>query len=179
MELRGDLQSFPLAQLIQTLDGSQRTGKLNIEGHLGNFAVFFQNGKVIHAQSPYSNGLPAFFDVFLEHEGTFSFISSVTMPPKTITQGNASLLIRATELITAYEHDSLKVSPEVQLQLEHTPSAVPISLTEDEFKLLQAAIEPVVFGKVLRDMEFGFFRTWIALKGLANKKMITLSKTEA
>jgi len=66
MELHGDLESFSLAQLVQTLEGAQRTGKLDIEGHLGSFAIFFQKGRVIHAQSPYSSGLPSLFDAFLE-----------------------------------------------------------------------------------------------------------------
>ncbi len=86
MELRGDLQSFPLTQLVQTLDNAQRTGKLDIEGHEGSFAIFFQKGRVIHAQSPYSSGLPAFFDTFLVRDGTFNFLPSVIMPPRRIVR---------------------------------------------------------------------------------------------
>jgi hypothetical protein len=180
MELRGDLQSFPLAQLIQTLDNAQRTGKLDIEGHLGSFAIFFQKGKVIHAQSPYSSGLPAFFDAFLERDGTFSFVSNVIMPPRRITQSNTSLLIEATGLADECTRLGIQMEPsELQVSLAENDSEAAITLTADEFLLLQKAGEPESFDRILKEAEFGFFRAWTALNGLADKKMVTVSKSEA
>ncbi|MBA4365575.1 MAG: hypothetical protein C0398_06155 [Coprothermobacter sp.] len=180
MELRGDLQSFPLVQLIQTLDNAQRTGKLDIEGHLGSFAIFFQKGKVIHAQSPYSSGLPAFFDAFLEHDGTFNFVSNVIMPPRRITQSNTSLLIEATELADEYARAGIHTEPsELQVSLTENDSDAAVTLTADEFLLLQKAGEPQSSDRILKEAEFGFFRAWTALNGLADKKMVTLSKSEA
>jgi len=111
MELHGDLQSFPLTQLVQTLESAQRTGKLDIEGHLGNFGIFFQKGRVIHAQSPYSSGLPAFFDAFLETEGTFSFASNVILPPRRITQSNTSLLMEQRRWSSNMQAQNSGLSP--------------------------------------------------------------------
>jgi hypothetical protein len=180
MELRGDLQSFPLAQLVQTLDNAQRTGKLDIQGHLGSFAIFFQRGKVIHAQSPYSSGLPAFFDAFLEHDGTFSFASNVIMPPRRITQSNTSLLMEATGLADEYARSGSHAEPsELQVSLVENDSDVAVTLTADEFLLLQKAGEQQSSDRILKEAEFGFFRAWAALNGLADKKMVTLSKSEA
>ncbi|RIE06213.1 DUF4388 domain-containing protein [Candidatus Cryosericum terrychapinii] len=180
MELRGDLESFPLAQLIQTLDNAQRTGKLGIEGHLGSFAIFFQKGRVIHAQSPYSNGLPAFFDAFLERDGTFNFVSNVIMPPGRITQSNTSLLIEATGLADEYTRSGIHTEPsELQVSLAENDSDAAVTLTADEFLLLRKAGEPESFDRILKEAEFGFFRAWTALNGLADKKMVTLSKSEA
>lgn len=180
MELRGDLQSFPLAQLVQTLDNAQRTGKLDIRGHMGSYAIFFQKGKVIHAQSPYSSGLPAFFDAFLEHDGTFSFASSVIMPPRQVVQSNTSLLIEATRLADEYARSGIHEEPsELQVSLAENDSNVPVTLTADEFLLLQKAGEQQSSDRILKEAEFGFFRGWTALKGLADKKLITLSKSEA
>ncbi|MCX6084486.1 MAG: DUF4388 domain-containing protein [Caldiserica bacterium] len=179
MELRGDLQSFPLGQLIQTLDNAQRTGKLDIEGHLGSFAIFFQKGKVIHAQSPYSSGLPAFFDAFLERDGTFSFVSSVIMPPRRIAQSNTSLLIEATGLADEYARSGIRTEPsELQVSLAENNSDAAVTLTADEFLLLQKAGELESFDRILKEAEFGFFRAWTALNGLADKKMVTVSKSE-
>lgn len=180
MELRGDLQSFPLAQLIQTLDSAQRTGKLDIEGHLGSFAIFFQKGKIIHAQSPYSSGLPAFFDAFLEHDGTFNFLTNVIMPPRRITQSNTSLLIEATGLADEYARSGIQTQlSELQVSLAENDSDAAVTLTADEFLLLQRAGELESFDRILKEAEFGFFRAWTALNCLADKKMITLSKSEA
>ncbi len=180
MELRGDLESFSLAQLVQTLDGAQRTGKLEIEGHLGSFAIFFQKGRVIHAQSPYSTGLPAFFDAFLEHDGTFNFLSNVIMPPPRISQGTTSLLIDATRLADEYARSGNHIEPaRLQVSLVENNSGTPVTLTADEFLMLQKAGEPGSFDRILKEAEFGFFRAWAALDGLAKKKMITLSQLEA
>jgi hypothetical protein len=180
MELRGDLQSFPLAQLVQTLDNAQRTGKLDIRGHLGSYAIFFQKGKVIHAQSPYSSGLPAFFDAFLEHDGTFSFASSVIMPPRRVTQSNTSLLIEATRLADEYARTGIRAEPtELLVSLVENDSSAAVALTADEFLVLQKAGEQQSSDRILKEAEFGFFRGWTALKGLADKKMVTLSKSEA
>jgi len=180
MELRGDLQSFPLAQLIQTLDNAQRTGKLDIEGHLGSFAIFFQKGKVIHAQSPYSSGLPAFFDAFLEREGTFNFMSNVIMPPRRITESNTSLLIEATGIADEYRRSEVQTEPSaLRVSLTDNDSQAAVTLTADEFLLLQKAGERESFDRMLKEAEFGFFRAWTALNGLADKKMVTVSKSEA
>lgn len=180
MELHGDLDSFSLAQLVQTLDGAQRTGKLDIEGHLGSFAVFFQKGRVIHAQSPYSSGLPAFFDAFLERRGTFNFVSNVIMPPRRITESTTSLLIEATRLSDEYARGSNETEPSrLQVSLVENDSPELVTLTADEFVLLQNAAEPGSFDRMLKDAEFGFFRAWAALEGLAKKKMIMVVKSEA
>ena len=180
MELRGDLQSFPFVQLIQTLDNAQRSGKLDIRGHLGDFAVFFQKGRIIHAQSPYSSGLPAFYDVFLENSGTFNFVSNVIMPPRRITASTASLLIEAAGLVDGLAHSGFETEPsKLQVSMVQEFAEEPVALTSDEFVILQNAEEPKSFDKILKDAEFGFFRAWTALKGLADKKMITLSKSEA
>ncbi|MHB8071299.1 MAG: DUF4388 domain-containing protein [Candidatus Cryosericum sp.] len=180
MELRGDLQSFPLAQLIQTLDNAQRSGKLDIQGHLGEFAIFFQNGRVIHALSPYTSGLPAFYDAFLEHDGTFNFVSSVIMPPRRITASTTSLLIEATRLMDELDRSGAVVDPSalvVAMALDFSDK--PVALTSDEFVVLQNAGEPKTFDRILRETEVGFFRASTALDGLVDKKFITLSKPEA
>ncbi|MFZ2412902.1 MAG: DUF4388 domain-containing protein [Candidatus Cryosericum sp.] len=180
MELRGDLQSFPLAQLVQTLDNAQRTGKLDIEGHVGSFAIFFQKGKVIHAQSPYSSGLPAFFDAFLVHDGTFNFLPNVIMPPRRITENNTSLLIEATRLAGEYARSGVQMEPSaLQVSLTENDSGSAVTLTADEFVLLQKTGDQESFDRILKEAEFGFFRAWTALNGLADKKMVTVSKLEA
>ena len=180
MELHGDLQSFPLTQLVQTLESAQRTGKLDIQGHLGTFGIFFQKGRVIHAQSPYSSGLPAFFDAFLETEGTFSFASNVILPPRRITQNNTSLLMEATALVQQYARAEQRPEPaSIAVHIEQNDSATPVTLTADEFLLLQKAEDSSSFDRILKEAEFGFFRGWAALTGLAGKNMATLSKLEA
>lgn len=178
--MRGDLESFPLAQLIQTLESAQRTGKLDIQGHLGSFAIFFQKGRVIHAQSPYSSGLPAFYDAFLARDGSFVFLSNVIMPPRRITDSNTSLLIQGTALAEAYEGSGIHEDPsELKVNLTENSSETAVTLTADEFVLLQRAGELASFDRILKEAEFGFFRAWTALNGLADKQMITLSKWEA
>jgi hypothetical protein len=44
---------------------------------------------------------------------------------------------------------------------------------------LQKAGERESFDRILKEAEFGFFRAWTALNGLADKKMVTVSKSEA
>lgn len=179
MELHGDLHSFPLSQLIQTLDNTQRSGKLDLKGHLGEFAIFFQNGRVIHAQSPYSSGLSAFYDAFLERDGTFNFLSSVIMPPRRINATTASLLIEANRLVNDPGSPGMDLEPsKLIVSMSEELSDDPIELEPDEFMLLQTAGEPKTLDRVLRESEFGCFRVWTALSGLTAKKMITLSKTE-
>ncbi len=180
MELRGDLQSFPLAQLIQTLDNGQRSGKLDIQGRLGDFGVFFQKGRIIHAQSPYSSGLPAFYDAFLERDGTFNFVSNVILPPRRITASTASLLIEAARLLDELSRSETEVEPSrLIVTMAQDLADEPVVLTPDEFILLQTMEGSKTFDRILKEAEFGFFRAWGALNGLVDKKMITLSKPEA
>jgi len=48
MGIRGDLQSIPLWEVLQTLSIGRKTGKLEIDNGLKRVEVFFENGKIVN-----------------------------------------------------------------------------------------------------------------------------------
>ncbi len=67
----------------------------------------------------------------------------------------------------------------LQVSLTENDSDSAVTLTADEFVLLQKTGDRESFDRILKETEFGFFRAWTALNGLADKKMVTVSKLEA
>jgi len=102
------------------------------------------------------------------------------MPPRRITTGTSSLLIEASRLMEGLGRLGPEVDPSgLMVAVAQDLADEPVVLTPDEFVVLQNAGEPKTFDRILREAEVGFFRASAALYGLVDKKMITLSKSEA
>lgn len=98
MPLKGNLNDFGLEEVIQTLFTSKRSGKLEISGKMGNYGIFFENGKIIHAFGPFVIGEEAIKDAFLEDQGSFVFKQNLVLPPQTIEKDNFELIMEDLEI---------------------------------------------------------------------------------
>jgi hypothetical protein len=69
MALQGNLSEFKLEEIIQSISVSNKSGKLEVDGVMGMYGIYFSNGQIIHANGPFSIGEEAILDVFLEING--------------------------------------------------------------------------------------------------------------
>src|SRR5205814_2083532 len=77
----GKLSMIPLADLVQTLNQSRRTGTLVIHNQTKQAFVVFLNGAIVSCASGQRLGEEAFFSVLRWQEGEFCFEPSENFEP--------------------------------------------------------------------------------------------------
>lgn len=105
MELRGNLKDFSLPDIIQLVGFGRKTGVLRVISQRGNAAVYFQEGNVIHAESPGARGQDAVFALFRVGQGEFTFQGDVSAPARTIDMDPTNLVMEAARLFDEAERD--------------------------------------------------------------------------
>ncbi len=71
--MSGDLTQMPVAELLQALDLSQKTGTLVLSLSEGPARLLMKSGKLIEASYCDKAGKEAVFDILKECEGRFQF----------------------------------------------------------------------------------------------------------
>src|SRR5512133_2251380 len=100
MELRGNIRNFPLPDIIQLIGMGQRTGSLELS-LIGNAkaALYFSDGRVVHAVLRHFKGMDAVYRIFLEKEGDFRFFSNATVPETSIDMDWMNLVMEASRIV--------------------------------------------------------------------------------
>lgn len=99
--MSGVVNTTILCELLQILGRILRTGVLVIESRIGQFHIYFDQGKIIHAVAPVGRpGKPALFAAFKLREGTYKFMDRpVDDVEHTIAQATESLLLEIVQHI--------------------------------------------------------------------------------
>ncbi len=71
--MAGNLSEITPAELLQTLNTTQKTGVLHLHLSKGNAKIFIRDGEIVKAQYNALSGEPAFFAVIKEENGAFKF----------------------------------------------------------------------------------------------------------
>lgn len=93
--LKGSLQSISLMDVVQLLNVNRKTGKLYVINGKRSGILFVQNGQVIHAETPDTNGETAAFDVLEWEKGEFEFIGTKIQAPTSIRRSLQDLLMES------------------------------------------------------------------------------------
>lgn len=91
--LRGNLQSIALTDVVQLLNVNRKSGKLYVINGKRTGTLYFQNGEVVHAETPDTAGESAAFDVLEWDKGEFEFAPSKFKVPISIKRSVPDLLM--------------------------------------------------------------------------------------
>jgi hypothetical protein len=172
--MQGNLSDFKLEEIIQSISTSKKSGKLEVNGVMGMYGIYFSNGEIVHANGPYSIGEEAILDVFLEINGQFSFITNIVLPPRTIRKNIFDII--ATGISLREENfDIIK-------QITKTTKMVPntkndkegVELSKDEIKLLKYILDGTPISNIMEQMSMSYVKFLEILKGLLQKEIVTL-----
>ncbi|MCI4463998.1 MAG: DUF4388 domain-containing protein [Caldisericum sp.] len=172
--MQGNLSDFKLEEIIQSISTSNKSGKLEVDGVMGMYGIYFSNGEIVHANGPYSIGEEAILDVFLEINGQFSFITNIVLPPRTIRKNIFDII--ATGISLREENfDIIK-------QITKTTKMVPnskndkegVELSKDEIKLLKYILDGTPISNIMEQMSMSYVKFLEILKGLLQKEIVTL-----
>jgi chemotaxis signal transduction protein len=99
-ELFGRIKPGMLAEVLQVLSRTTRTGELRLETEQEKFSIYFREGEIINAVGAQQVGFPAFAAAVQAREGTYRF--SNRLPPllqRQMFKSTESLLLETAHLI--------------------------------------------------------------------------------
>lgn len=95
MSLQGSLKHLHLADVIQLISVSGKTGKFHLkrDQHLGE--IFLKDGNIVHATLDDISGEEAVYELAIWKDGEFHFEPDIEPGVKTISKSNTNLLMEA------------------------------------------------------------------------------------
>ncbi len=95
MGLDGNLEDFPLADVLQLINMGSRTGLLVITKNDFTARIWFERGQAVHAQVGELDGEKAVYETFNWREGRFTFDTDATTDLRTIDLDCQNLIMEA------------------------------------------------------------------------------------
>jgi len=172
--MRGNLSDFKLEEIIQSISTSKKSGKLEVDGVMGMYGIYFSNGEIVHANGPYSIGEEAILDVFLEINGQFSFITNIVLPPRTIRKNIFDIIATGINL-REENFDIIKQITKTTRMVPNTKNDKEgVELSKDEIKLLKYILDWTPISNIMEQMSMSYVKFLEILKGLLQKEIVTL-----
>jgi hypothetical protein len=95
LKLAGDLAGFNLADVVQLIIVTKKTGELSIVFEGTESLLYFENGRVVHAEQGGVQGEDVAFSVFFPRVGHFEFISDLFPEVKSLDIDGTFFLMEA------------------------------------------------------------------------------------
>src|SRR5512140_1065235 len=178
MAFQGSLKELPLADIVQLVAVSGKTGMFSLTRAAERGVVYIQNGQITHARVGEIEGEDAIYSLALWTAGDFQFSPGVESESRTITRSNTNLLMEA-----ARRSDEWKILSKKIPGTDHVPALVardgmsePVTLTPQEWQVVtridgQRPIEDIA--RALRLSPFDVSKT---LYGLVTSELVEVQK---
>lgn len=133
----GTLGLFSLVDLFQLLAASSRTGRLAVQHPTALARVYFERGRVTHAEFGELEGEAAVFALFEDERGTFEFTVGLPAPCRSVASSSENLVLEALRRLD--ERRKTDVTPErgpevsreaVPYAVDDAPRSLPFSAEE-------------------------------------------------
>src|SRR5512140_2066708 len=95
MSFQGSLKELPLADIVQLVAVSGKTGMFSLTRGSDRGAVYILNGQITHAKVNDVEGEDAIYALALWNQGEFQFSPGVESETRSITRSNTNLLMEA------------------------------------------------------------------------------------
>jgi hypothetical protein len=95
MGLDGNLEDFPLADVLQLINMGSRTGLLSISNADVTAKIWFERGQAVHAEAGDMEGEKAVYETFNWREGRFTFDTEAVTQLKSIELDCQNLIMEA------------------------------------------------------------------------------------
>jgi hypothetical protein len=109
MSLQGSLKHLHLADVIQLISVSGKTGMFHLkkEDHVGQ--IYLKDGNIVHAEVDEIKGEEAVYELAIWSEGEFNFEPDVEPSVRTISKSNTNLLMEAARRLDEWRVLSKKI----------------------------------------------------------------------
>jgi len=182
MSFQGSLKELPLADIVQLVAVSGKTGMFSLTRGSERGAVYIQNGQITHAKVNDVEGEDAVYALSLWNDGQFQFSAGVDAEARTITRSNTNLLMEAARRSDEWKILSKKIP---------TTDAVPqlvcreglseaVTLTPNEWLVVTRTDGTRSIEEIARMSRLSAFDVAKTLYGLITSELVEIrSKAEA
>ncbi len=149
--LSGSLRHFPPAELLTFLSSRGMSGTLDFETAGRRTRVFFQNDRIVWAESNKTTDVAeAVLDAFEWPSGTFTLLDSTALP-----DGVAAVSIELATLVAEATKRAAAVSPyqdAAMFRVVENPLQQQLSITADDLKMLFRLSSPKSFKDLVAEV---------------------------
>ena len=176
MSFQGSLKELPLADIVQLVAVSGKTGMFSLTRANEKGAVYIQNGQITHARVNDVEGEDAIYALALWNEGQFQFSAGVEGETRTITRSNTNLLMEA-----ARRSDEWKILSKKIPTTEAVPQLVcreglsePVTLTPNEWLVVTGTDGVRSIEEIARATRMSAFDVAKTLYGLITSELVEI-----
>jgi hypothetical protein len=182
MSFQGSLKELPLADIVQLVAVSGKTGMFSLTRGPEKGAVYIQNGQITHARVNDIEGEDAIYALALWNDGQFQFSAGIDAEARTITRSNTNLLMEA-----ARRSDEWKILSKKIPTTEAVPQLVcreglsePVTLTPMEWLVVTGIDGSRSIEEIARASRSSAFDVAKTLYGLITADLVEIrSKADA
>ncbi len=176
MSFQGSLKELPLADIVQLVAVSGKTGMFSLTRAAEKGAVYIQNGQITHAKVNDVEGEDAIYALALWNEGQFQFSAGIESDTRTITRSNTNLLMEA-----ARRSDEWKILSKKIPTTEAVPRLVcreglsePVTLTPNEWLVVTGTDGARTIEEIARATRLSAFDVAKTLYGLITAELVEI-----
>jgi hypothetical protein len=181
MSFQGSLNELPLADIVQLVAVSGKTGMFSLSRSSERGFVYLHNGQITHAKLGDIEGEDAVYALAVWSQGSFQFSPGIESDARTINRSNTNLLIEAARRSDEWKILSRKIpgTDAVPTLLPRERSGESVTLTPPEWLVVtkvdgRRTIDEI--SRVLRQSSFDVAKT---LYGLVTAELVEIGRREA
>ncbi len=142
MALQGNIESFPVSDILRLLHGQDQTGRLRVEGDRGTLSIFMESGRLVAAEHNGEIGitiLDAMVELIRSTSGSFAFDTDVRPVVAAEPEQLEAVLSEAEFCVAEWEEIEADVpSLEMWAQPVDTLTDDSITINAEQWRLLVA-----------------------------------------
>lgn len=179
MSFQGSLNELPLADIVQLVAVSGKTGMFSMTRASEKGYVYLQNGQITHAKVGDVEGDDAIYALALWNQGTFQFSPGVESDAHTITRSNTNLLLEAARRSDEWKILSRKIpaTDSVPVLVARDGMTGPVTLTPLEWRVVTKTDGQRSIEDIARGLKLSSFDVAKTLYGLVTAELVEISKT--
>ncbi|HVO51267.1 MAG TPA: DUF4388 domain-containing protein [Thermoanaerobaculia bacterium] len=179
MSFQGSLNELPLADIVQLVAVSGKTGMFSMTRASEKGYVYLLNGQITHAKVGDLEGDDAIYALALWNQGTFQFSPGVESDGHTITRSNTNLLLEAARRSDEWKILSRKIpaTDSVPVLIARDGMTGPVTLTPLEWRVVAMTDGQRSIEDIARSLKTSSFDVAKTLYGLVTAELVEVSKT--
>jgi hypothetical protein len=181
MSFQGSLNELPLADIVQLVAVSGKTGMFSMTRASEKGYVYLQNGQITHAKVGDVEGDDAIYALALWNQGSFQFSPGVESDAHTITRSNTNLLLEAARRSDEWKILSRKIpaTDSVPVLVARDGMTGPVTLTPLEWRVVTKTDGQRSIEDIARGLKLSSFDVAKTLYGLVTAELVEISKARA
>ncbi len=174
MSFQGSLKELPLADIVQLVAVSGKTGMFSLVRGAERGVVYIQNGQITHAKVGDVEGEDAIYGLALWNQGEFQFSPGVESEMRTITRSNTNLLMEAARRSDEWKILSKKIptTDSVPRLTCREGMSEPVTLTPTEWLVVTGIDGNRSIEEVARHAKLSPFDVAKTLYGLVTAELV-------